>query len=263
MRPWPWASASAPAHLRDDVEHTRRRHRAEGGHQLTQRRPVHVLHGVVERPVGGAAEIVDGNDVRVGELAGGLHLPFEAHQRLVPPFHAGQELHRGAAPEHGVAGEVDHAHATPPDATLQGVLAQLHGLFHLPAQAEDHRRSRRRCGDDDDPPRGDAGHADTDDAGLGPAARCPPPRPMRRRCGESMGVRMNQVATASGTARATPRNDRPLPGARHVDGVGQEKHAEGQDEGHLRAERLRNPGGHGGVQAADGEQSPAAPRRTT
>ena len=50
--------------------------------QVTERDPGQVLHRVVEDALGRAAVVVDRHRVRVGQLAGGLHLALESHRRL-------------------------------------------------------------------------------------------------------------------------------------------------------------------------------------
>ena len=80
------------------------------------------LHHQEQRAVGGAAEVGDGDDVRVGEAAGGLGLALEAARELVLAAELGQQdLDREIAAHHHVLGAVDGAHAADADAADDAV----------------------------------------------------------------------------------------------------------------------------------------------
>ena len=94
------------------------------GQPLPQRRPLEQLHGGVHAPVRGA-EIVDRQDVRVGESSHRLRLALKAlqHRRVFPDL-GGQHLHRDVAVELRIAGAVHLAHPTRADQLADLVSAQ-------------------------------------------------------------------------------------------------------------------------------------------
>ena len=62
------------------------------------------------------ADVVDGDDVGVLEPAGRLRLAHEAAAQVLAVD--AQQLERDVAVEHGVAGQVQHAHAAFPEEAL-------------------------------------------------------------------------------------------------------------------------------------------------
>ena len=82
---------------------------------------VHVAHDEVDQAVA-LADRVDRDDVRMGELGGGLGLAGEAlPDVLLEGELGGKHLDGDPALEPLVAGAVDDAHAAPPDLALDGI----------------------------------------------------------------------------------------------------------------------------------------------
>jgi len=81
-----------------------------GGQPPPQGLSLEELHDGIRRALV-LAEVVDRQDVRVGEGGHGLRFPLEAGEPArVARESLGQDLHRDAAAEAGVAGPVDLAH---------------------------------------------------------------------------------------------------------------------------------------------------------
>jgi hypothetical protein len=87
---------------------------------------LHVLHGEEDLAVEGA-NVVDGDDVRVGQPGDGLRLGEElgAHRCRSRPAPRPEELDGHLAVELGVEGAVDHAHPTPAHGVEQHVASEV------------------------------------------------------------------------------------------------------------------------------------------
>ena len=95
------------------------------GKLFSERSPFHELHHEV-MAAHGFADFVDGNDVRVFQLRGGLGLGAEAFHFLVGGESSGEnELEGDEALEPRVAGAKDDAHAAAPNLFKQFVMADL------------------------------------------------------------------------------------------------------------------------------------------
>ncbi len=104
-----------------DRERPRGRHRP-GRDRLGQRLARQELHHQEQRALGRAAEVGDGDDVRVREPAGRLGLALEAARELFLAAQLGQQhLDREIAPHHRVLGAVHGAHAADADAADDAV----------------------------------------------------------------------------------------------------------------------------------------------
>ena len=115
-------ACSSPRRIwRMDRERPRRRHRP-GRDRVGQRLARQELHHQEQRALGRAAEVGDGDDVRVGEAAGRLGLALEAARELFLAAQLGQQhLDREIAPHHRVLGAVHGAHAADADAADDAV----------------------------------------------------------------------------------------------------------------------------------------------
>ena len=115
------ACSSAAQDLAHDRERPRRRHRARRD-GVGQRSPARNSITRNSEPSGGAAEVGDGDDVRVGEAAGRLGLALEAARELFLAAQLGQQhLDREIAAHHRVLGAVHGAHAADADAADDAV----------------------------------------------------------------------------------------------------------------------------------------------
>ena len=86
-----------------------------GDHQVLEAHPRAELHGQIQGPVLGLAEVVDGNNIRVGQEARGARLALEAPDHLRGCDDLGAyELERDGFAEHDMGRPVHGAHG-PPD----------------------------------------------------------------------------------------------------------------------------------------------------
>jgi hypothetical protein len=108
-------------------DHQRGRHRqpAQPRQPGRQRLAVEQLHDDVGRAVGRHPEVVDLDDARVLDRAGGAGLGEEPlHRRRIARQLGAQQLHRGLAPEHRVHRQVHRAHAAAAELALDRVAAE-------------------------------------------------------------------------------------------------------------------------------------------
>jgi hypothetical protein len=98
------------------------RDRLAPANQLGERLAADELHGDEGPPVE-LAELVDGDDVRVRDAAGGTGLALEPLPHLLVVEAFAQELDRDQAIERGIAGEIHVAHPAALDEALDRVLA--------------------------------------------------------------------------------------------------------------------------------------------
>ena len=110
------------------LELAHERDRLAAPNQLRQRLAADELHRD-ERPALEDAELVDRDDVRMREAAGGAGLALEALAHLLVVEALAQELDRDGAIERGIAGEIDVAHPAALDEALDGVLADDLGQY--------------------------------------------------------------------------------------------------------------------------------------
>jgi hypothetical protein len=108
-----------------------------------------VLHRVVEDAVGAAPVVEHRDGVGVRELAHVLHLALEPIEVLGADLVGQEELDRGRAAQQRVARAVHRAVAALADLAIERVLAELHRLADLPAQAVDDARAGGREHDRD------------------------------------------------------------------------------------------------------------------
>ena len=114
-------------------------------HEVLERDSVQVLHRVVEDVVRRAAVIEDRDGVGMREACRDLHLALETLDGRARA--AAQQLDRRGTAQQRVARAVDDAHAALADLLLEEVLAELHGLPYLEAEAVDDIGDRRRARD--------------------------------------------------------------------------------------------------------------------
>ena len=142
--PSEWASYSEPQICSQDVNHARHRLRTVALDQRLQVDAVEKLHGVIEHAFRRAAVVVDRHGVGIVELAGDLHLAFEALDGAFVHL-VGLEHFDGRWPaEHGVLRLVDDAHPAGAHFAFELVLADLlgfdRGLLGLAARAGQQNR---------------------------------------------------------------------------------------------------------------------------
>ena len=109
------------AHLLEDVDGARERHRA-ARELVRERRADEVLHDEVELAVVGLADVVDVDDVRVVDAVGGAR--FAQHPRAQVRLAAqvgADQLDRDDAIDEHVTGAVDDAHAAFADPRLEPI----------------------------------------------------------------------------------------------------------------------------------------------
>ena len=192
-----------PRHLGQDPDRAARRHRAL---RLDHRGEVDAVDQphVDEQRAVDLPEVVDRDDVRLGQLRGQRRLAAEAGLELrVARERGGQPLERDRAPAPGVPRAVDLAHAAPADEVLKPVRPELlgHGgslrscatlpsrVGNPPARipwwgATSHRAEVKRCS----PP--------TDRGGCAPRPRCAASSP-RPTCGRASSCCRCSSARAS------------------------------------------------------------------
>ena len=121
-RPTPRATSGT----RDAVIRALHRQRPAGEHRR-EALALELLHDEVERPLRGAAEVGDVDDVLLPDGAGGDRLLLEpAHQVDVGRQLRPQDLHRHALAEHDVLGAVDGAHPALSDAGEEAIALAEH-----------------------------------------------------------------------------------------------------------------------------------------
>ena len=114
-----------PRDLFDEVDRPLERQGPAASHQVVNIGPFDKLQGDEEMPVN-AAGIVDGDDVFVLELRGGLRLRLEAaNEDLVFRGVFGQDLEGDGPLQLRVDREVNRPHAAAPSSRTISVLAQL------------------------------------------------------------------------------------------------------------------------------------------
>ncbi len=139
-------------HRGEHAPDTRRRHGAADGHDVIEGCALEKLHCVVEDAVHGAAVVVHGHRVRVGEPCGLAHLVLEA-LGLALARAVGHQLHGRGAAEQLVARPVDDTHAALSEALFEHVLAELVRLADLLLKPVDRARDERRRQREGDHPR--------------------------------------------------------------------------------------------------------------
>ena len=115
------------ADLAQDVDDAALGLGAELAHQLVEVDAAQVFHGEIEQALRGAAVVIDGDGVGMGELAGHLDLVLEAGGVGLVGQVGAEQLDGDRAAQQGMAGAVNHAVGAAADFLHEDVLAEPAG----------------------------------------------------------------------------------------------------------------------------------------